>query len=368
MKRIVTLSITLVVFGLLIGGVGSAMASTAEQPGSVADDPIRFAENDTSADDENDTVSGDTNETEAKPETNEPSDGSETNETTDGSETNETDETTVSPGARLSGVIGVHAAELDGAVSERAFGLSVAAAVSNGSKARVIDNQTTHLKTRLGALENETEAVETAYENGSISNATYHARAATLSARSNSLEQMINRTIDETERLPAAVRAAHGVNRTRLVALHNATGNATGQEIAAIARGIAGPSPGMMPGVRGPPAHAGPVMGPPTNQTPGTPGNMSQGPPENMSHGPPENRTVGPSNNSTIGPPENVTMGPPDNRSTGPRNDSSMGPPDDHTQGSPSDRSEDSGNDKSVGQGGPPSETGSPLNSPGNIR
>ncbi len=356
MKRIVVLTLALVVLGVVVGATGTAMATTG--PTAEAGDDVLFDEQSSEGEvlyqttDTNETVDDDeVNETTEPAEANETADGAEANETDETNETEDTNETGVSPGARLAGVIGVQAAEIDGAVSERAFGLSVAAAVSNGSKARVISNQTAHMEARLAELRNESAELEAADDNGSIRNGTYHAQAATLSARINALEGMVNRTIEESERLPPAVRAAHGVNRTRLSQLHAATGNATGQEIAAIARTIAGPHAGRMAGERGPPAHAGPMMGPPTNQTPG-----------NVSQGPPANRTMGPANDSRMGPPENVPTGPQQNESAGPDSGSQMGP-DNRTRGPPSDRTSGSSPGNSGGQGGPPAQAGS-TNSP----
>ena len=48
---------------------------------------------------------------------------------------------TVAPGERMSGVIGVQKAEVEGAVDRRAFGLQVASAASTQGKAGVIAGQ-----------------------------------------------------------------------------------------------------------------------------------------------------------------------------------------------------------------------------------
>jgi hypothetical protein len=58
------------------------------------------------------------------------------NETTDNESENET-----SPGAQLAGVVGVQGAEVTGSVEQRSFGLQIAAARSNASKASVVANQ-----------------------------------------------------------------------------------------------------------------------------------------------------------------------------------------------------------------------------------
>lgn len=264
MKRTLLLTSLLLLLGILVGST-AAMATSAQPAADVIDQDFQFQENNITA-----------NETEPANET-------------------------IGPGARLSGIIGAQQAELRGAVSERAFGLSVAAAVSNGSKARLIENQTDHLEARLHELENESATLEEAYQNGTVSNGTYQARSTTLTAHINALERRINQTSVEGQRLPATVRAAHGVNMTRLAELRMAAGNATGPEMASIARSIAGPSTGHPAVRRGPPTHAGPSMGPPTNVTPGEPGNTTFGPPNNTRMGPPNGTQMGAPNNTTRG-------------------------------------------------------------------
>jgi hypothetical protein len=329
MKRTLLLTSLLLLLGILVGST-AAMASPAQPAADVIDQDFQFQENNTTT--ENQTTTPAENETTTADDVNtETDDTNGTNETGEGNETEVENETepaneTIGPGARLSGIVGAHQAELRGAVSERAFGLSVAAAVSNGSRARMVQTETEHLEVRLQELENESAALEAASQNGTVSNGTYQARSTTLTAQINALESRINQTSVEGEQLSATVRAAHGVNMTRLAELQAAAGNATGQEMASIARSIAGPRSGH-PGVRrGPPAHAGPSMGPPTNVTPGAPRNATNGPPNNTTMGPPEGTQMGPPNNTTMGPPDDSRMGPPNNKTRGPQSDRGEGP------------------------------------------
>lgn len=312
MKRTVVVVSLVLILGILVG-TGMAVAAPANPADAVIDQDVQFqqttVENETSA--QTQTTTSDTPD--------ETVETNETNETTDGDEVNETDSenVTIGPGARLSGFVGAHQAELSGDVSERAFGLSIAAAASNSSKAAIIQNRTAHLEARLQELQNESAALETAYENDQISNGTYQAQSTRLTAQINSLERMINQTSVEGAALPADVRRAHGVNMTRLAALQAAAGNATGPEMAAIARSIAGPKAGH-PGIeRGPPAHAGPSMGPPSNVTPGGPDTTTRGPPTNTTMGPPDDSRMGPANNSSMGPPSEQDNGTVDERTGG---------------------------------------------------
>lgn len=319
------------VLGIIVG-TGMAVATPAGPADAVVDQDGQFQQ--TTAE----------NGTTAEPQTNTsdtPGETVETNETPDGPEGNETDSETVTtgPGAHLSGFVGAHQAELRGDVSERAFGLSIGAAASNSSKAAIIDNRTAHLEARLQELQNESATLETAYENDQISNGTYQAQSTRLTARINSLERMINQTSVEGAGLPADVRNAHGINMTRLAELQAAAGNATGPEMAAIARSIAGPKAGH-PGIeRGPPAHAGPSMDPPSNVTPGGPDTTS-GPPTNSTMGPPDDSRMGPLNNSSMGPPTDRNTGVSENRTiegtSTPENESQSHPgSQDATTGSP---------------------------------
>lgn len=192
------------------------------------------------------------------------------------------DSTAVTPGAHLSGVVGVHRAEIEGEVDTRSIQTALNASDTNESKARVIAMEGERLETRLQDLEARLAELEAAHGNGTIPEGAYQAQAATLTAQTNALEEALNQTSTAGATLPPQVRDQHGVNMTRLGELHAAAGNLTGPEVAAIAQSIAGPNPGRS-GMRGPPEHAGPgpSMGPhspnrntsTTNRTAGPPGN-----------------------------------------------------------------------------------------------
>lgn len=331
-RNLLALVLTGLLLGVVIAGTASA-AAIEDGPSQVIDDRQSqvLGADGTFVFETNNTTAG-ANETDGANETVE---GGETNETVG---TNETEP--VGPGTYLSGAVGAHRAELEGAVTERAFGLSIAAAVSNGSKAGLVANRTERLETRLQELEQTREELEAAYENGSIQNGTYQVRLTTLSARISATEQMINRTIVESSRLPHDVRQAHGVNQTRLDSLRTHARNLTGPEVAAIARTIGGPMTGMPAGERGPPAHAGPggSMGPPDTVT-GTNSNTTHGSPTNTTHDPPANRTDGQSTNRTAGPPNTGSVGPSVDTPKGPSGDGTMGPPEERGRNTRTNRS-----------------------------
>lgn len=250
-------------------------------------------------------------------------------------------ETNVSPGAHLSGMVGVQQVELDGEVDRRSFDRAFQARGSNESRARLIARNADSLEERLNELQVAREQLEAAVANDSISQGQYQSRAATLSARIGVLERQINQTSEAGRTIPPAVREQHGVNVTRLGHLQRAAGNLTGPEMAAIARTIAGPAHGAGPGMRGPPENvgAGP-QGPPANQT-GPASNGSQMPPratESSSMGP-DRMEPGPPNETTRAQPGPNSA--PD-RPAGPSNTSSErssgspgGPPTDNPSNAP---------------------------------
>jgi hypothetical protein len=176
----------------------------------------------------------------------------ETNETeteTTETETNETDENdTVSPGAQLSGIVGVGEAELSGEVESRAFGIRVAQAASNESKAGVLKDQLNRTGQRLEEIEAQRAELKNASENGSISQGEYRARLAKLHAESQTIKNIANQTNKTAGDLPEKTLEANDVNTTAIRTLSDRAKNLSGPEVAEIARGIAGNDVGRSAG------------------------------------------------------------------------------------------------------------------------
>lgn len=170
--------------------------------------------------------------------------------------TNATDgNATVTPGERLSGVVGVQGAELEGEVERRAFGLQVARAGSERARAAVVAERVAALRERVGSLEERKAALAAARENGSLSEGAYRAQLAAVAARSRTVGALANRSSEVASGLPAGALAASGVNATALAELRQSARNLTGPEVAALARSVAGP------GVVGPVDASPPGMG-----------------------------------------------------------------------------------------------------------
>jgi hypothetical protein len=165
------------------------------------------------------------------------------------------------PGAQLASVVNVQAAEVEGDLQQRSFGLQLAAAVSNASKASVVANETGELSERLATLRERKQRLLEARENGSISQARFRAELAGLAAEIATANRLLNRTSAEVNSLPAAALADAGVDREDIDRLRQAAGNLSGPEVAAVARSIAGPPVNVS-------------VGPPGNRTPGPPGDV----------------------------------------------------------------------------------------------
>ncbi|MFT4881824.1 MAG: TolA-binding protein, partial [Salinirussus sp.] len=92
----------------------------------------------------------------------------------------------VTPGERLSGVVGVQGAELEGEVDERAFGIRVAQAATNESRAAVVADKLVELEQRVEDLDERTRRLGEARANGSISEGEYRAELSEVAAQSQS--------------------------------------------------------------------------------------------------------------------------------------------------------------------------------------
>lgn len=165
------------------------------------------------------------------------------------------------PGAQLAGVVQVQGAEVEGDLEQRSFGLQLAAARSNASKAAVLANQTGELSDRLDTLQERKQRLLEAKRNGSISQARFRAEMAALATELSTAKELLNRTSDEAGDLPAEALAEAGVDAEDIERLRQAAGNLSGPEIAEIARSIAGPNVNVS-------------VGPPGNRTAGPPADV----------------------------------------------------------------------------------------------
>ena len=201
------------------------------------------------------------------------------NSTEDGAETDAAGDAnaSVAPGERLSGVVGVQEAELDGEVEGRAFGIKVAQAATNESRADVVADQLRDVEQRLNETEQRRQELEEARENGSISEGKYRAEMAKLAAQTQTAKELTNRSENASEGMPAELLESKGINASAIQTLKDRAEQLTGPEVAEIARSIAGNASPVGagpsdrgPGDGGPPEDRGPGDGGlPEDQGPG---------------------------------------------------------------------------------------------------
>jgi hypothetical protein len=153
--------------------------------------------------------------------------------------TNTTDPN-ISPGERLSGVIGVQEAELDGNIKNRTFGIRIARASNDHAKAQIIAAEFRAIDRRLNDLENQQAALKQARSNRSISKTAYRVRTTGLVAKMQTVETRAYITGDQAATLPAKPLNDVGMNMTSIRTLTQHAGNLSGPEIAAIAQATAG--------------------------------------------------------------------------------------------------------------------------------
>lgn len=163
-------------------------------------------------------------------------------ESTPDDSTTEQRNESIAPGERLSGVVGVQRAEIDGDVESRSFGIQVAKANTDGAKARVVAQRHRQNEQRLDELERRLDELERARQNGSMSHGEYAARTARTHAELTNVERSLNETADVAEGLPADALEANGVDPESVDTLRERANELSGPEVADLARSIAGPS------------------------------------------------------------------------------------------------------------------------------
>ncbi|MDJ1432153.1 hypothetical protein [Halostagnicola sp. A-GB9-2] len=150
----------------------------------------------------------------------------------------------IAPGERLNGVIGVQEAEVDAEVSDRAYGIKIASAQTNETKAAVVGEQLADVDERLASLEERQESLEAEREAGNISEGEYRAAIATIEAETRTADRLANSTATNASEIPADTLEERGINTSAIQELSDRANELSGPETAEIARSIAGNSVG----------------------------------------------------------------------------------------------------------------------------
>lgn len=173
---------------------------------------------------------------------------------------------TLAPGERVAGALGAEGAAIDGEVSERSFGVKLAAAETNASTADVVAERLDLIETRLNDLEASNATLAEQYANGSLSHGAYAAQAAMIEVERAALARQLNASQTATQGLPQDVLDEQGVDAAAIEELRTRASELGGQQVRELAQSIAGPGVGS-------------GFGPPGN-APGTiPGLEEGGPP-----------------------------------------------------------------------------------------
>lgn len=157
----------------------------------------------------------------------------------------ETADAEVTPGERLSGVIGVQGAEIDGEVERNAFTIALDRADDNATKAGHIAEKLNQTEQRLAALDERNAELREQRERGEITEGQYRAQTATLATEVNTVERQLEQSNATAAGLPAETLEENGVNVTAIHTLMNDASELSGGEVSEIARSIAGDRSGM---------------------------------------------------------------------------------------------------------------------------
>ncbi len=159
----------------------------------------------------------------------------------------------IAPGERFAAAVGVQNAELEGDVSERAFGVRLAGAETNETKAAVVATEVNESERRLAELEDRLATLNESRETGEISEGRYRAEVATVVAEIRSIERRTAVAETAAADLPEGALTPHGVDVQSIRTLRDRAGELGGPETADIARSIAGDDVGRSDGEdRGP--------------------------------------------------------------------------------------------------------------------
>ncbi|MFC6768585.1 hypothetical protein [Natrinema soli] len=146
----------------------------------------------------------------------------------------------IKPGEQFAAAVGVQNAEIEGDVSERAFGVRIANAATNESKAAVVAAQFDETEARLAKLEGRLEDLNESREAGEISEGRYRAEVATTVVEMRTLERQAATAETTAAGLPEAVLTERGIDVESIQMLRDRAGDLGGPETAEIARSIAG--------------------------------------------------------------------------------------------------------------------------------
>lgn len=151
----------------------------------------------------------------------------------------------VQPGERLSGVVGVQQSEVDGEVTERAYGVKIANAQTDEAKADVVNETLADVEDRAEELEDRLEELDEARESGEITEGQYRAEVAKVAAEKRTTERLADGAETTATELPADVLEERGIDLETIGELRERANELGGDEVSEIAQSIAGEEVGQ---------------------------------------------------------------------------------------------------------------------------
>lgn len=148
----------------------------------------------------------------------------------------------VQPGERLSGVVGVQQAEVDGEVTERAYGVKIAQAQTDEARADVVNETLKDVEDRIDELEDRLEELEDAREDGEITDGQYRAEVAKVVAEKRTVERLADATEATVTEHGLEER---GIDVEAIGELRERAAELSGPAVAEIAQSIAGEEVGQ---------------------------------------------------------------------------------------------------------------------------
>lgn len=122
------------------------------------------------------------------------------------------DQHDVQPGERLSGVVAVQTAEIDGEIETRAYGLTVTKAATNESRADAVARKLESNGERVAELERHLEDLEQQRDAGEINEGEYRAKTATAAVQLRTVERTTDQSAQAAGELPADLLEERGID------------------------------------------------------------------------------------------------------------------------------------------------------------
>jgi len=157
-------------------------------------------------------------------------------ETDDG----EREETGISLGHKMSGVIAVSMTDFEGELERMEFEQEMAEADNESSQAGVVGDEVRESQEELAEIKEERSKVLEEFKAGEISQSEFATRMAVLEAEQENVVEKVDRAGSEADELPAEALESEGVDMGKVVELRENASEMSGPEVAALATSLGG--------------------------------------------------------------------------------------------------------------------------------